>query len=194
MIRKPFLWYLQYLFWAQLAGSILSLVLLFLSPDTAIPVISRAEIPASSSGTPLLTETRLTGTILIADASWYEHLLLTQISWTPLRDAVMALASLAFSAVMLLFFRSLKKGQRFTNMLVRHLRQAAWVLIAYMAADFLLIFWRWKVVEQLSQNKYLPLYKLEHLRPVLLVSLLLLVVALLLQKATQLDEENALTI
>lgn len=194
MIRKPFLWYLQYLFWAQMIASLLSLLLFCLSESTTIPVISRAELPDTPTGFQLITTPRLTGELLVAEAVWYERLLLTQLGYAPLRDAGMALASLAFSIVMLLFFRNLKKGQRFSRALVQHLRWGAWVLMGYMALDVLLHGWRWQLVEQLTNKQYLPLYKLEHLRPVLLMSMLLLVVAVLLQKAKQLDEEQALTI
>ncbi|HMO31751.1 MAG TPA: DUF2975 domain-containing protein [Lacibacter sp.] len=196
MIRKPFLWYLQYLFWGQLLGSLIT-IFLIVNTGLSIPVISREKVSAVGTAEAVLIEERQTAGVLHkANASLPEQLLLTELSWTPTgRDLAGALASLLFSIAMLRFFHRIKNGKRFSVALVQHLKIGGWIVMGYAVADIGLRAWRWKVVEEMTQKEYLPLFRLaESPRTVFIIGLMLFVFAALLNYSHKLQEENDLTV
>lgn len=192
-------YYLRYFFAGQIFLGLFAILLISLGDGTSIPVHQKSTFTdtAMQIGKASLVNPIQAGDLSIPDSTLFQKLLLTQIPYLPFaKDFVTALMCIITGILMLRFTNKISKTRNFGMDLSLLMRWMAISLTAYMMLSLIVSYFRWTLVETLTNNQFLPADRMGDpgIRYAWIVAIVLFLFSTILKQAYQIQKEQDLTI
>ncbi len=198
-IGKNARYYLRYFFAGQIFLGLFAILLIALADSTIIPVQQKSSFTDSAVqiGATSLTNPIQAGDLSIANSNFFQQLLLTQIPYLPFaKDFVTALMCIITGILMLRFTNKISQTSNFGMELSLLMRWMAITIAAYMMLSLVVSYFRWTLVETLTNKQFLPADRMGDpgIRYAWIVAIVLFLFSTILKQAYQIQKEQDLTI
>lgn len=198
-IGKNARYYLRYFFAGQIFLGLFAILLIAMADSTSIPVQQKSSFSDSAMqiGAASLTNPIQAGDLSIADSNFLQQLLLTQIPYLPFaKDFVTALMCIITGILMLRFTNKISQTSNFGIELSLLMRWMAITITAYMMLSLVVSYFRWTLVETLTNKQFLPADRMGDpgIRYAWIIAIVLFLFSTILKQAYQIQKEQDLTI